>query len=297
MATGIVSVALRLVHATLLSSALLVLTAAVWVLLGAAVLAHAAGAPHRWRDAARQPAALTAVAGTAVLGTRLLLLGWMWAGWPLLALALILWLALLPFSAIGHAAAGAGFLLVVAPQSLAVLAASLAGSIGSLALAVAALAPFVIGLAAYPVTLVRFDFEQLRTGRGDHWIAGGALAISNLACGEIARALIAHRAWGGEPLRVGTTILWACSVAWLPVLVVAELHWPRLRYHVTRWATVFPLGMYAVMSVTAGEVTNTRAFIDFGHVTAWIAFAVWCVVALGALAAVVAIPSRPNRPS
>lgn len=94
MAAGIVSVSLRLEHAEFLSGVLLGLTAVAWGLLGLTVVVRASEVPARWRSAARRPAALTAVAGTAVLGTRLALLGWTWAGWPLLALALILWLAL-----------------------------------------------------------------------------------------------------------------------------------------------------------------------------------------------------------
>lgn len=147
------------------------------------------------------------------------------------------------------------------------------------------MAPFSLGVAAYAVTLARFDFEQLRAGRGDQWIAGGALAISTLACGEMARALIAHRAWGGEPLRIGTIVLWALSVAWLPALLFTELRWPRLGYNLARGGTVFPLGMYAVMSATAGEVASLRLVIDLGRAMAWIAFAAWCVLAAERLGA------------
>jgi hypothetical protein len=32
----------------------------------------------------------------------------------------------------------------------------------------------------------RFDLRQLLSGLGDHWITGGALAISTLAAGNIA---------------------------------------------------------------------------------------------------------------
>jgi hypothetical protein len=34
----------------------------------------------------------------------------------------------------------------------------------------------------------RFDLRQLATGHGDHWITGGALAISTLAAGRITLA-------------------------------------------------------------------------------------------------------------
>jgi hypothetical protein len=34
----------------------------------------------------------------------------------------------------------------------------------------------------------RFDLRQLVVGHGDHWITGGALAISTLAAGKIRSA-------------------------------------------------------------------------------------------------------------
>ena len=37
-------------------------------------------------------------------------------------------------------------------------------------------------------TAARFDLRELLTGQGDHWVAGGALAISALAAGKITEA-------------------------------------------------------------------------------------------------------------
>jgi hypothetical protein len=126
MATGIVSVAIRADGQEALSLALLVLTAIAWVLLAAVGLHRVCFDRQRWREEAQQVASLTAVAGTAILGVRLTLLGWSWAGWTLLAIATTLCLTAL--SAVRKARAlpgtGAAFLVVVAPQSLTVLAAS-----------------------------------------------------------------------------------------------------------------------------------------------------------------------------
>ena len=47
---------------------------------------------------------------------------------------------------------------------------------------------------------------------------------------------------------------------------------PRLTYDVRRWATVFPLGMYAACSFATGQVTGIAGIADFGHVWTWIAF-------------------------
>ena len=95
MGTGIVSIALSLDGSEMLSRILLAVAAVVWVALGVLLVGRAARDRSRFHHEARSPAALTGVAGTAVLGTRLALLGWDWAGVALLAIALVLWAALL----------------------------------------------------------------------------------------------------------------------------------------------------------------------------------------------------------
>jgi hypothetical protein len=126
---------------------------------------------------------LTGVAATEVLGSRLIMLGWNWAGIMLLVIALVLWLALLR-PVLTHWAVptiGVSFLLTVSTESLAVLSGSVAAAEGARWLLDVALAPFVLGLAFYAFVFARFDFRQLGLGHGDHWITGGALAISTLA--------------------------------------------------------------------------------------------------------------------
>jgi hypothetical protein len=271
MATGIVSIAIRLDGHVTLSRALLVLTAVGWVSLGAASRA--------WRRSG--VLSLTAVAGTAVLGTRLTLLGWSWAGAALLAMSTALCLALmrLLMDDRGLPASGTAFLVVVAPQSLAVLAASLAVRLVSPALAWGALLPFAAGLGGYTRVLARFDRAELRTGAGDHWVAGGAIAISTLACADLSLATA-----GGlhAALRAASLVLWALTMAWLPALIGGEAVSARRRYDVRRWATVFPLGMYSVMSFAVGAVAGSAWILDFARAWTWVALAAWIATAIGA---------------
>ena len=70
---------------------------------------------------------------------------------------------------------------------------------------------------------------------------------------------------------------------WLPVLLVAELRWPRLRYNVRRWSTVFPVGMYAACSFVIATLTHASGITDFARVWVWVAVAVWLVVFAGML--------------
>jgi len=288
MATGIVSIAIQADGQGALSRALLVIATLTWGLLGGLFLVRLRQDRPRWRSEAARPAALTGVAGTAVVGARLTELGWPWAGWALLGIATVLYLLLLSVWIRQRSvpSAGVGFLLVVAPESLAVLAATLGGRVGIAWPALAALVPFVAGLGAYPAVLARFDARvQLRSGAGDQWVSGGALAISTLACARIAEATASYHDLAGihATLRIASLVLGALTIAWLPVLVGAEMRSPRPSYNVRRWATVFPLGMYSVMSVATGELTSVQPLVTFGRAWAWVALAGWVLTTVGSM--------------
>lgn len=282
MGTGIVSVALASDNHHVLSLVLLVLAAVVWVTLGLAAGGRALTAWHGvWRQA-QVPAALTAVAATAVLGARATGLGWSGVAAVLMVLAAGFWLLLFPrvLSRPPAKAPGVAFMATVSTQSLAVLAAQLAVRAQAPWLLYAGLALLGLGLALYLFVLARFDFRQLLIGNGDHWVSGGALAISTLAAARItlgARGL--HELAGGARwLHALTLILWGLSAAWLPALIAGETLRPRLGYDVRRWATVFPVGMYAACSFDAGRAAGVGGLTDFAQVWVWLALALWVLV-------------------
>jgi tellurite resistance protein TehA-like permease len=282
MGTGIVSVALSLDGHQTLSKILLVIAAAMWVTLAVLLVLRAAIDHARFAADVRTPPALTSVAGTAVLGTRLTLLGWSWAGIAALVISLVVWAALIgPVLAnFKTPTVGASLVLTVSTESLAVLAATLAVPEHTRWLVDVALAPFVLGLCFYVFVISRFDLRQLTVGHGDHWITGGALAISTLAAGKIlagAKAL-GTLGNGGEVLKDVAVILWIATLLWLPVLLLAEVLAPRLHYDVRRWSTVFPFGMYAACSFVIGTATAVGVATSFARVWVWVAFAVWAVV-------------------
>ena len=285
MGTGIVSVALALDGREVLSRILLAAAGAVWVALGGLLIARATRDHARFPHDVRTPAAFTAVAGTAVLGTRLTLLGWSWAGGVLLAVALALWLGLIG-PVLRHwstPTVGTSFMLTVGTESLALLAATLALEEHAGWLLAASLAPFALGLAFYGFVASRFDLGQLAAGRGDHWVTGGALAISTVTAGRItlaADSLDPFRGWFAT-LTAVSVVLWALTLLWLPILLVAEARWRRTSYDVRRWSTVFPVGMYAACSFVVGTVASAPAITDFARVCVWVAVAVWAVVACG----------------
>lgn len=282
MGTGIVSFAELLDGYRVLSDALLVLDAFFWVALAVLLPARALRDRPRFRIDMRQPAALTSIAGTSVLGARLTAAGWDWAAMGLLIIAALLWVWLVP-NVLRHwqsPTIGASFLLTVATQSLALLAATLAFYQRVEWLLYAALVPFGLALGFYAFVLSRFQFHQLAVGVGDHWVTGGALAISTLVAGRMALAAGRTASLGGThgPLETIALVLWCLTMVWLPALIAAELLWPRLTYTVRRWSTVFPFGMYAACSFFVGTVSGASGITDFARVWVWIALAVWVVV-------------------
>jgi len=287
MGTEIVSTGLSLDHRETLSRILLVIGAVAWIALGLLLAGRAVRDRERVHREARSPAALTGVAGTAVLGARLTILGWGGTGIALLVVATGFWLALLAPVLRNWVTptVGVSLVLTVSTESLAVLSATLAAHERAQWLLYAALAPFLLGLAFYLFVISRFDLRQLVVGRGDHWITGGALAISTLAAGRITLSAHGLHQLGGlhDALKTTSIVLWALTIAWLPVLLAAELLRPRLGYDVRRWSTVFPVGMYAACSFVVGAAAQASGITDFARVWVWAGVAIWLVVFLAML--------------
>jgi tellurite resistance protein TehA-like permease len=266
MGTGIVSAALAADGHAALADVMLAVAVAFALVLAAALAVAVARDRPRLERAAATPAALTVVAALCVLGARFVQVGSRGLGVAMLALGVVAWAPLLVrvLRAWRRQARGAGFLVCVATQAIAVLCALL-GARG------AAVAGLVAGLALYAFALASFDLAEVRRGRGDQWVAGGALAISALAA-----ATAAHR---GGALAGVALVLWAVAVAWLPVLVAGEALSPRTGYHPARWSTVFPVGMYAAMSHTVGVADGHAWMVDLARDWTWVAVAVWALVA------------------
>jgi hypothetical protein len=231
------------------------------------------------------PAAFTGLAGSAVLGVRLTMLGWDWAGAGLLIIALVLWLLLVGPVLVNWTTptVGASFMLTVGTESLGLLAATLALAHDADWLLRASLAPFVLGLAFYLLVLARFDFGQLATGLGDHWVTGGALAISTFTAARITLVSKHLSVLGGAvgALEAVSLALWALALLWLPALLLAEAYRRRLRYNARRWSTVFPVGMYAACSFAVGTADSLSPITSFARVWTWIAVVVWAIAATG----------------
>lgn len=285
MASGVLSICFQSLGPTWLSDALLAVAALVW-------LSVAAGCAARWRvgrwpqDAA-EPGSLALVAATAALGSRLTGSAPPALAQALLTLGVLLWLALLP-TVLRHwhtPTVGSAFLVCVATQALAILAAKLSWHGRSAWEAYPAAAALVLGLPLYGLAAYRFDPRQPARGHGSHWVFGGALAISSLATVELlrARAHLGAHGWPEPVLRDLAQALWWAAVVAYAALAVAELRWPRPHYDVQRWSTVFPLAVLALASLRMSEVLPAAPLRPLGTALAWLALTVWLVVSTGGI--------------
>ncbi|MET9606907.1 tellurite resistance/C4-dicarboxylate transporter family protein [Streptomyces sp. NPDC006512] len=292
MAAGILSVGLDLVGRTWFSLGVLAVAVVLWLLLAADFAVRLVADRGRFKAEAYTPPALTAVAATAVIGTRVAQLGRPGAATALLVLAAVLWPVLL-YTVVRHwrrRMPGAAFLACVATQGLAVLAASLAAEQRLAWLARAALACFCLGLLLYALALPRFDFREVVSGAGDHWVAGGALSITALA----GTKLTASPVWTGPAHTALRTLTLAClavSLVWYAVLLAAEVRSPRPHYDTRRWSTVFPLGMTATACLSAATATGVGWLRPLGEVLLWIALGA-CALTCAAFL----LSRRPGRP-
>ena len=281
MACGLVSIDLSTIGQQVLSLALFWFATAVWLLLVVRVASSLARAVTE----SKGPAMLGSVTATAVIGTRFAASGDRAVGAVLLAIAAAA-LAALAGPVITHwttPATGTSFLLSVATQAVAVLSAIVAASYRAGWLVGAAGLLWLAGLVCYVVVVGQFDLKSVATGAGDQWVAGGALAIAALAAGKITVAGATLKGFGGwhDPLAMTTLVLWCLAMAWLVLFVVSEVAWPRLTYDVLRWATVFPLGMYAASGFVTGQITGIEGITEFAKAWTWVVFAVTMVVLAG----------------
>jgi tellurite resistance protein TehA-like permease len=285
MSTGILSTATQIAGLRLLSGVLLGMAVLGELALGAVLVRRLITDRPGWLADARTPASLTGVAATAVIGGRIAAPGWTGLAWLLLAVSALLGLVLAPF-VLRHwqvPTVGASFLVCVATEGLAVLAATQGTITGSRPAVVAGLAAFLVGLVLYAVVAARFDWRQLAVGRGDHWVVAGALAITSLAGAKLIVAGERLDLIGGvrEPLRLLDLAVWAVAVAGYAVLLGCELRWPRWRYDVRRWATVFPMGMTAAASFAVARAERLPALTPLGHVLLWPGLAAWALTLAG----------------
>ncbi len=243
------------------------------------------------------PAVLAAAAGSAVLGTEFLLIGrasviafGLWVLGFILCFVLtfrVLWKLA---TVVNQAPTGSWLLLVVAPQSLAALAAQLSAVRPGLGFFEAGLVLFFTGAALYlmisPLIFYRLTVMPLapRDFSPTFWISTGAASVSCLAATALITTAEAAPVFPGflPVLRPLALLFWGTASWWMPLIIILQVWRHRrgraaLRYERDWWSAVFPIGMYAACSQDLGRVLGLGALIDISRVFLAAALAVWLV--------------------
>lgn len=302
MASGILSVGMELQGHHVLSTLLLVVCAAAFVLLLSLTawrfVTYRAATTEDFLDPRRGFGFFTFVAGTNVLGVRLGLDGHYTATAVLFALAGSAWLVLgyvVPWTAVlgpqprpvVATANGTWFIWTVASQSVATAAATLeprAGD-GRNALALIAVVAWSVGVFLYAATgvivalrLMLYDFgpEDLNP---PYWVSMGALAITVLAGARIVEMADAPMVDATRGLVAGLAVVFWAFATWLIPPLVAAGWWRHvvrkipLRYDPTLWSMIFPLGMYAAAGIYLGRADDLPLVHRIASIELWVAFA------------------------
>ncbi len=328
MATGIVSIGARLLGHEIVAEVLLWITAIAWLVLSYEYIARAFRFPHRFVASLKAPSSavayFTVVAGTNVLATALLHHGLWVVSTVLGAIACVIWLLLTYglFSSVVLAGnrpelreiTGGWLVWVVGTQSVAVLATALAPQVpwvlGQDMLGNAAVMFWGVGVILYLILVVIIFLRLFLVETTPHemgpayWILMGATAISVRAAAGILDFDVSNPSNlldAVRPFVSGfTVVLWSFGSWFIPMLVIFGLWRYFIRhyswaYEPKLWSVVFPLGMYAVASVTLGQALDFEFMQQLASVWVWLAVAAWGIVFALMIAAFIRRPGRAGH--
>ncbi len=322
MATGIVASGLNAYGFVMAAKVLFVLAALGYVKLWALTLYRAVRFPTAlwadFRSFAKGAGYFTAIAATAVLGAvanRVFQASGLAYGLFLFGMAL--WVVLVyAFATVVIVSAekpaaersvnGAWMVIVVATQSLSILAALLSDRIPLFISA----GLFMIGGATY-VLLISLVVSRLILTKVEaadlappYWIMMGAAAISCLAGAELNRH---SGAWGFNVnafpvLQAFALFFWIVASAWIPLLIVLGV-WRHgvkrvpLTYEPQLWSIVFPLGMYSFATYSAAAQFKLPSIEPIAAGVLPVACLAWVLVFSGMLSTSYRILMAPNPAS
>ena len=327
MASGIISVGMKLDGFDIISTVLRIICAVGFVILLGLTLwrffAYRSAINDDFLRPDRAFGFFTFVAGTNVLGVRLGMEGAYLATGILLALAGTVWLLLgyvVPWTAVlGRVerpvvatANGTWFISVVAGSSVAIAAATIEPIVttGRRELAVLAVMSWSVGIFLYAATamivslrlmLYKFGPEELTP---PYWVSMGALAITVLAGARIVEMADAPMVDVTRGLIAGLAVVFWAFATWLIPVLVAAGWWRHivrkvpLRYEAALWSVIFPLGMYAVAGIYLGEADRLPVVAAIGSAELWVAlgaFALVMVAMLDHLVRTVVLPAKVSH--
>jgi tellurite resistance protein TehA-like permease len=318
MATGIVSIAAKLLSIPVVPYALLAINVAAFAVLWVLTLMRIVHFPKDvladLSDHQRGVGFFTTVAATSVLGSQLVIVAGMTrAAFVFWGATLLLWLFLIyaVFTALtvketkpplDQGINGGWLVAVVATQSVSTLASLLAPHTSEAALLLFVSLTFWLAggmLYIWLISLIFYRYTFFRFAPSDlmppYWINMGAMAISTLAGTLLlANAQRSPLLTQLHPFTLGLTIFfWATATWWIPMLLILGF-WRHvykrfpLTYSPLYWGAVFPLGMYAVCTFRLADAAGIPLLHRIPPLFFGIALAAWLATFAGLVRSIIA---------
>ena len=325
MATGIVSIASRLLGLAAIAAGLywlnLAFYGALWVLTILRILRHPRAVLADLLHHGRAVGFFTIVPATCMLGNQCLLIGENWRAALGLWIAGVLLLCTLNYSIfmiltvkavkppLAEGLNGGWLLASVAIQSTSVLGTQLAPHLEPyvhlmlFCSLVTWLAGFMLYIWIISLIFYRYTFFPLSPLdlSPPYWVNMGAVAISTLAGTLlVASAPLSPIVMEILPFVKGLTLLsWATATWWIPMLLILGI-WRHvysrfpLRYDPLYWGAVFPLGMYTVCTFRLATAIEAPFLQIIPRVAVYVALGAWGAAFLGLVVSLLRRATRPG---
>lgn len=312
MATGVVSIACKLLDFPVIPMFLLAVNCLCYAVLVLLTGLRAAKFPAHLvedlRNHQRAPGFFTLVAGTCVLGTQIVAIAgvrdigfvFWWGGVALWGFVMYAFFTAVMIRvnkpSLAAGINGAWLIAAVATQSIVVLRGTLGGAAPHEAIQFYCLAMFMIGcmlyLAIIPLIFYRLTFVRLETYDfgPPYWVNMGAAAIATLAGSTLLQltptwtVLAAFR-----PSVMGFTVFfWSVATWWIPLLITLMVWRYLIRrdpivYDPQFWGMVFPLAMYTTSTFRLARALDLPFLESIPRVFIYLSLAAWIATFMGLL--------------
>jgi len=304
MATGIISLALKLQNLSTLSEIFFVFSLATWVIMSVLYTWRLIKFPKSVFEDLTNPRTtfifFTFVAATNISGILLHQHGFIYLALTSWIIAFIYWSALMYFGFASLTFAhknrevnvvhGGWLILIVGTQSLVLLGTKVAGDLGEYAayMMVEIHMLWSLGMIFYAIFVTIFCYRifffsmEAKDYSPLMWVIMGAAAISAnagsslLLTDPIIPTLVALR----PSVQMISIMLWTWATWWIPLLVLIGL-WKHvykkvpLIYEPMQWSIIFPLGMYTVATYNLALSAEFKPLLYLSKVMLWIAVLSW----------------------